>query len=247
MNIAEWGRQGGMQRRVRTPGRQEVQHGGERRAPTGSVPPKVASSGAGPIRVPAHEGKGLEQWIQEAREAAERWKPGAILGRGDTGRPVLLAVGKAPGAVEVRRGAPFTGRSGKVLEEMLERLGLSLEEGGGAYATNASLWFAETGERPSTAETESTVPVLEGMVRCARPRVLLALGREGAEALTAVSRSVGGARGRWIKARWNGVEAEVRVTYHPAYLLRNEEGWRDVHADLDEVGRRLDQGRVAIS
>ena len=65
-----------------------------------------------------------------------------------------------------------------------------------------------------------------------RPRVIVALGRHAAN-------NLGVGDGRW-RGRWGTYEGiEVMPTYHPAYLLRNPEGKRDVWEDMKEVMRRL--------
>lgn len=211
----------------------------------GGVAPAPARAGGAPPRrdptrapAPDPDGKTLGGWLDEVRAWAAQVKEKPAVAAGDEVHPKVVVVGKAPGTDEVRCGRPFSGKSGKELERMLEYLGVGLEPGGGALATNASFWFARAGEAPKEEDRAAVQDVLGTLVAMAAPRVLIAAGAEGATATTGLERPVGKLRGRWIPARWSGAP-QVRATYHPAYLLRSPEGWREVKRDLEAVAQRL--------
>lgn len=122
-----------------------------------------------------------------------------------------LMVGEAPGGVEVARGQPFIGPTGRLLEETYRKVGGSWET---VAKTNAVLCRPPTDRepgRPTTQELQCCAPRLKAEIERLAPKKTLALGRVAVEQLT----DVGGVALR--EAGWNGT---VLTTVHPAFVLR---------------------------
>jgi len=153
----------------------------------------------------------------------------AVPGVGDRAAQ-LLVVGEAPGAEEDRRGEPFVGRAGQLLDAMLAAIGLDRQAG--VFITNVIKSHPPDNRDPRPEEMAACRPWLEQQIAMIQPRVMLAVGKVSAQALTAQTGTLGGLRGRWHE--WQDTGIPVRVTYHPAYLLRRPaakaQAWEDLLA-----------------
>jgi DNA polymerase len=154
----------------------------------------------------------------------------------------LMVVGEAPGAEEDRRGLPFVGRAGQLLDRMLAAIGLDRSS---AYITNVLPWRPPGNRQPSTGEIAACLPFLHRHIALVAPRVLVMAGGTSAKALLATGEGITRLRGRWFELAVPGLAAPVSAMaiYHPAYLLRQpalkREAWRDllrIRKALDEAG-----------
>jgi len=140
-----------------------------------------------------------------------------------------MIVGEAPGAEEDRRGEPFVGRAGKLLDSMLAALGL---DRGSVFIANILKCRPPENRDPKPEESRACAPYLERQVQLVAPKLILAVGRIAAQHLLETDAPVGRLRGRVHRVGEPGVP--VVVTYHPAYLLRRPqakaEAWRDLVA-----------------
>ncbi len=137
-----------------------------------------------------------------------------------------LVIGEAPGADEDRQGEPFVGQAGKLLDAMLNAVGLA--RGRNVYIANVLKSRPPGNRDPRPEEVAACLPFLERQIELIRPRVILALGRIAAQNLLATDTPIGRLRGHVHNFR--GVP--MVVTYHPAYLLRNPadkaKAWEDL-------------------
>ncbi|WP_297391112.1 uracil-DNA glycosylase [Acidiferrobacter sp.] len=122
-------------------------------------------------------------------------------------------VGEAPGAEEDRRGEPFVGRAGQLLDAMLRALGL---DRGQVFIANVLKCRPPGNRDPQPSEVAACLPYLRTQIATVRPRVVVALGRFAAQSLLATDQPLGRLRGPLHD--YEGIP--VVVTYHPAYLLR---------------------------
>ena len=150
----------------------------------------------------------------------------------------LMFVGEAPGRDEDLRGMPFVGRSGQLLDRMIEAIGLTR---GDVYITNVVPWRPPGNRTPSPQETEICKPFVLRQIELVRPRVLVFLGGASAKALTGAQEGILRLRGRWTQMPLGDDGAIKAVaTLHPAYLLRNPVqkrlAWRDFLAVREALG-----------
>ena len=122
-------------------------------------------------------------------------------------------VGEAPGAEEDRRGEPFVGRAGQLLDAMLRAVGL---DRGQVFIANVLKCRPPGNRDPQPSEVAACLPYLRTQIATVRPRVVVALGRFAAQSLLATDQPLGRLRGPLHD--YEGIP--VVVTYHPAYLLR---------------------------
>lgn len=149
----------------------------------------------------------------------------------------LVFVGEGPGYNEDQEGVPFVGKAGQLLDKMISAMGVRPAD---VYICNVVKCRPPENRTPLANEASACAPFLVGQLEVVAPKVIVALGRCAAENLGAVEPEGRDWRGKWTE--WRGVP--VLSTYHPAYLLRNEEMKRPVWEDLQSVMARLGWGRA---
>src|SRR5690606_3953224 len=136
---------------------------------------------------------------------------------GDADHGGLAIVGEAPGAYEVAKGRPFVGRSGDLLNKHLARFGIDRRD---VWMTNAVLCRPPDNKLSEYHKAvECCRPRLIAELRALKPEVVLAMGNAAKEALLPeVTEGITVVRGRDYYSEEIG--ARVRLTLHPAYVLR---------------------------
>jgi len=149
-----------------------------------------------------------------------------VFGTGDPAADWLL-IGEAPGAEEDRQGKPFVGRAGKLLNAMLEAIGLDREH---VYIANILKCRPPNNRDPRPAEVIECEPYMKQQIAMIRPKIILALGRIAAQNLLRIEVPIGRMRGQ--RYEYADTKIPVVVTYHPAYLLRSprekRKSWQDL-------------------
>jgi len=147
-------------------------------------------------------------------------------------RADLMVIGEAPGAEEDRRGEPFVGRAGRLLDEMLKAIGLDRNT---VFIANVLKCRPPGNRDPKADEAASCRPYLDRQIEFVSPRVILAVGRVAAQQLLGLDQPLGRLRGQLHRLEPQGIP--VIVTYHPPYLLRTpaqkRKSWQDLCAARD--------------
>ena len=131
----------------------------------------------------------------------------------------LMIVGEAPGPQENIQGKPFVGRSGQLLDQILESVGFDTEED--VFISN-SVFRMPPGEggknfrKPTNDEIEHYKPYLLEIIRLVDPAIMLLTGNVATQSLLGLT-GITKLRGQWHD--WNG--RRVMPSFHPASLLRN--------------------------
>ncbi len=200
--------------------------------------PEIDKPGAGVSEAVAAEGLDWDELRQRVADctrcelATSRTK--TVFGVGNQNADWMI-IGEAPGAEEDRRGEPFVGRAGKMLDEMLRAIGQSRET---VFIANILKCRPPNNRDPKTAETAQCRGYLERQINLVQPKIILAVGKIAAQNLLDCDDPVGRMRGR--PHELNGVP--LVVTYHPAYLLRSPSQKRKSWSDLCLAGRLVSGG-----
>jgi uracil-DNA glycosylase family 4 len=156
----------------------------------------------------------------------------------------LMIIGEAPGTEEDRQGKPFVGRSGQLLDQILEAADINPEED--VFITNAVFRLppGDGGKplrKPTSDEIEFYKPYLLELIRLVDPLIMLLAGNAATESIIGET-GITKLRGNWYD--WHG--RWVMPIFHPAYLLRNPT--RDpggpkalTWKDIKEVKRKYDE------
>jgi len=140
----------------------------------------------------------------------------------------LVFVGEGPGRDEDAQGLPFVGRAGKLLNQMIEAMGLQRKD---VYICNIVKCRPPENRAPEKDEVEICSPFLLRQLDTIAPRVIVCLGSVAAQTLLETNRGISQFRGQWLDFRGR----KLMATYHPAYLLRNPSAKGEVWKDLQKV------------
>ena len=168
-----------------------------------------------------------------------------VFGAGDPHARVML-VGEQPGDEEDRKGLPFVGPAGRLLDRALEAAGLEREH---LYVTNAVKhfkWQARGKRRlhktPAQREIDACHQWLEREVQAVKPHVIVALGATAAKAIIGPQFKVSLQRGQFVESALAPI---VFATFHPSALLRlreeeeKEAAFRQLVGDLKLIKKAL--------
>jgi len=144
----------------------------------------------------------------------------------------LMFVGEAPGADEDIQGIPFVGRAGQLLTKIIEAIDLKRED---VYIANVIKCRPPGNRNPEPDEVETCEPFLFQQIDIIKPKVIVALGKFGAQTLLRTLDPISRLRGRVYNFRG----AKLVPTFHPAYVLRNPSSKREVWEDMKLVKRLL--------
>ena len=140
----------------------------------------------------------------------------------------LVFVGEGPGRDEDAQGLPFVGRAGKLLNQMIEAMGLQRKD---VYICNVVKCRPPENRTPEKDEVEICSPFLLRQLDAIAPKVIVCLGSVAAQTLLETNRGISHFRGEWLEFRGR----KLMATYHPAYLLRNPSAKGEVWKDLQKV------------
>jgi DNA polymerase len=137
-----------------------------------------------------------------------------VFGVGDPNADLLL-VGEAPGEQEDLKGEPFVGRAGKMLDKIL--YAIDRKRGDGVYIANVIKCRPPNNRDPLPSEVKKCEPYLTEQISQIQPKLIVALGRVAGKTLLKMDVPLKEMRDKTHD--YNGTP--LRVTFHPAALLRN--------------------------
>lgn len=197
--------------------------------------PVVERPGAPPARSASAVRETLEQIRADLGDCCRcnlaRTRGRLVFGVGNPAARLVL-VGEAPGREEDEKGEPFVGEAGRLLDRILLAMGLQRDE---VYICNVLKCRPPNNRDPEPGEIATCEPFLIRQLEAIRPEVIVALGRFAIQTLLQTKAPISRVRGTW--QQYQGMP--LMPTYHPAYLLRNPNGKREVWADMKLVMERL--------
>jgi DNA polymerase len=155
-----------------------------------------------------------------------------VVERGDRNAKILI-IGEAPGEQEDLSGLPFVGKSGQLLDKILESVGFDTSKD--VYICNTVKCRPPNNRVPTEVETTTCKPYLLEQIRLVDPKIILLTGATSLKSILGEKLGITKVRGKWYE--WEG--RLVMPIFHPSYLLRNqsrEQGspkwltWQDVKA-----------------
>ncbi|WP_048405401.1 uracil-DNA glycosylase, partial [Chromobacterium violaceum] len=195
-------------------------------------PSEQPQPSAEPLRAEVATESPLLDWPQLQRKVSDcqdcrlcETRTQTVFGRGNPQARWML-IGEAPGENEDRQGLPFVGRAGQLLDNMLSAAGLDREQD--VYIANVLKCRPPGNRNPAPDEIAACNGYLLQQIRHIQPTLIVALGRFAAQTLLETESSIGRLRGK--VHRYQGLP--LVVSYHPAYLLRNQpdkaKAWQDL-------------------
>jgi len=170
--------------------------------------------------------QGLQDWVSDCPACDLcKTRTHTVFGVGDPHADWLI-IGEAPGAEEDRKGEPFVGQAGKLLDNMLAAI--KLKRGQNVFIANVLKCRPPENRNPRPEEVAQCDPYLKRQVELIQPKLIIALGKFAAQSLLGSEKTISSMRGKLHD--FHGVP--VVVTYHPAYLLRSlpekAKAWEDL-------------------
>jgi DNA polymerase len=161
----------------------------------------------------------LDQLRREV-EACEKCALGAtrtraVFGEGDPGADVMF-VGEAPGYHEDQQGRPFVGQAGRLLDQLLESIGLRR---GQVYIANVLKSRPPNNRDPKPEEIEACEPYLLRQIGLIRPRVVCTLGNFSTKLLSGDQTGITRVHGKPQRRTLGGCELYLYPIFHPAAAL----------------------------
>jgi len=145
----------------------------------------------------------------------------AVPGEGNANSPILM-IGEAPGYWEDRKGRPFVGAAGKLLDEILEKININRSE---IFITNVLKCRPPGNRDPRSEEIRACTPFLDRQIQIIKPKLIVTLGRHSTSYLFSKMNlrfdGISKVRGRICPARFAEWRCYVMPTYHPAAALYN--------------------------
>ena len=126
----------------------------------------------------------------------------------------LMFIGEAPGQEEDKLGHPFIGRSGKLLTQCLNNIGIQRED---VFITNIVKCRPPNNRKPLLKEINFYKPILLDEIKIVHPKVICTLGTSAIEALIDQKLSITKTHGNPLLLG----SITLIPTFHPAYILRN--------------------------
>lgn len=161
--------------------------------------------------------------LDEIRQAAatctlcalHKGRENPVFDKGDPNSKLMIC-GMVPGPDENKIGIPFVGRSGKLLDKILETVELTLDN---IYVSNLVKCLLAPGKQLMPIWIASCLSYIISQISIIKPNVIITLGLDASKALLNLDDDV---RMRNIRGAVFNYSDEIEIipTYHPSYILR---------------------------
>jgi DNA polymerase len=147
----------------------------------------------------------------------------------------LMVIGEAPGADEDRIGEPFVGKAGQLLDKILLAIHFTRED---VYIANVLKSRPPGNRDPQPEEVAAHLPILLRQITLVKPKLILCVGRIAGNYLLGTNTTLKALR----ETRFHDFHGiPLKVTYHPAALLRSEQYKKPTWEDVQDVRARYDE------
>ena len=144
----------------------------------------------------------------------------------------VMFIGEGPGENEDLQGEPFVGRGGKLLDDMLEIIGLDRTK---VYVANIVKCRPPRNRDPLNVEQDACIGWLRRQTALLRPKLIVCLGRIAAKAIIKEDFKITAEHGKWFQR--GGVQ--MTAIYHPSALLRDVEKRPETFVDLKAIQAKV--------
>jgi uracil-DNA glycosylase len=187
------------------------------------------------MRSPAERRELLKAVYEEARDCVRcplhATRTTVVFGAGNADAE-LMFIGEAPGANEDRLGLPFIGQAGKLLDKLLEEIGLERKD---VFVANVIKCRPPSNRDPHPNEIEACEEYLRRQIELIEPAVICTLGNFSTKLLrgdsTGISRLHGSQEVRTIGSR----AVRLYPLYHPAAALYTPSTLEALRADFHRI------------
>jgi DNA polymerase len=140
----------------------------------------------------------------------------------------LVFIGEGPGADEDEQGLPFVGRAGKLLNRMMQTVGLKRED---VYICNVVKCRPPGNRTPEKDEVDACSPFLYRQIEAIKPRLICCLGAPAVRTVPGIKEGITKIRGQF----YDFGSTKALATVHPAYVLRNPREEKILREDFEKI------------
>ena len=148
----------------------------------------------------------------------------------------IMIIGEGPGANEDMEGMPFIGRSGHLLDKMLESINLSRKS---VYITNVVNYRPPENRSPTEEEIQKYIPFLIRHIEIINPKILLLLGSTALNTIIGNDEVISNVRGKWIEKEIGKCKTSIIASFHPAFLIRQPTQKAMSWVDLKMIRKKI--------
>lgn len=153
-----------------------------------------------------------------------------VMGRGSRNAQIML-IAEAPGVQEDQEGMPFVGRSGSILDGLLQSCSLKRED---IYITNILKCHPPGNRDPQEEEKEACFPYLKYETFLLKPKIIVCLGRVAAQRIITPGFKITRQHGTWTCRK----NCSMTATYHPSAILRDPSMYEIAKKDFCEIVKK---------
>ncbi len=157
-----------------------------------------------------------------------------VIYRGSVVAPIMF-VGEGPGATEDEQGLPFVGQAGRLLQLLLDAQGFSTEN---YHIANVVKCRPPENRVPTEQEAAACKKLLGTQILICKPKIIVLLGK------TAYTLFTGDKNAKMTQIRGAFIEKNgylIMPTFHPAYILRNNNERIKLWKDIEQVRRKAEE------
>ena len=148
----------------------------------------------------------------------------------------IMLVGEAPGNQEDIEGKPFVGKSGQLLDKILETININRTN---CYISNIIPWRPPGNRNPTAEEISMCLPFIKKHIELVNPKILLLVGSISSKSILNKNLGITKLRGEWHIYKDGNVEIPALPIFHPAYLLRRPNNKSYVMRDILLFKRKI--------
>ena len=165
-----------------------------------------------------------------------------VFNDGNINSPIML-IGEAPGQKEDELSKPFVGEAGSLLNKMLSAINLNRKD---LYITNVVNYRPPLNRKPDSNEIRRYSEFLLEHVDIIKPKIIILLGSTAMEAFFGSNLKISKERGIWKEMLIKDKAFLTMVTFHPAYLLRQNDQKKYSWIDLKNIRNKIDELKIDI-
>ena len=157
----------------------------------------------------------------------------------------LMLIGEAPGFWEDKKGEPFVGKAGQLLDKIFASVGLSRQKD--VYICNTIKCRPPENRDPLPEEKAACREYLDAQIKINDPKIILLCGRVAVQSVLGDVGGITKIRGKWYDGENFGYpNKKLMAIFHPSYLLRNDSREKGspkwlMWQDIQEIKREYDK------
>jgi uracil-DNA glycosylase len=161
-----------------------------------------------------------------------RTRKNAVPGEGQISAKIMF-IGEAPGRNEDEEGRPFVGAAGRILNDLLKKVGIERSQ---VFITNIVKCRPPNNRVPKEDELNACRPYLDRQIALIKPKVICILGRTAYSSLLGGS-SITANRGKIVVRGGQ----KYFLTFHPAAVIYNKGLLSALEADLKKLAAEINK------